>query len=79
MKRNFLPQIGMMERWNDGIMGSMPRRRWSAGRIRDNWGTIELMGLQLPLKINIPIFHHSIFPCAMQKLKPHGLPFVVKK
>jgi hypothetical protein len=60
-------------------MGSMITGSWFADKIRDNWGAIKLMDLYLPLKINIPIFHHSIFPWAMQKLKSHGSLFVLKK
>jgi hypothetical protein len=79
VKLKALAQIGMLECWNNGIMGSMITGKWPAGKIRDSWGAIKLMDLKLLLKINIPLFHYSIIPCAMQKLKSHGFLSVLKK
>jgi hypothetical protein len=72
-----LSKNGMLEQWNNGIMGSIITGSGFAGKFRDSRGAINLMDLKLPLKINIPIFHHSIFPCAKLKLKPHDDLFVL--
>jgi hypothetical protein len=50
-----LSKNGMLEQWNNGIMGSMITGSGFAGKFRDSRGAINLMDLKLPLKINIPI------------------------
>jgi hypothetical protein len=59
MFRNILDElsfaIGIMEYWNDGIMGSGKMWQWFIGKIS-----------LIPLLAG-PIFHHSIIPCSGQK------------
>ncbi|MFQ5888240.1 MAG: hypothetical protein ACE5HY_06040, partial [Candidatus Hydrothermarchaeales archaeon] len=46
------------------------RGKWGSGLLAKfllTWKLIMLIDKELPFKINIPIFHHSIIPCAGQK------------
>jgi hypothetical protein len=57
----------MLEQWNTGIMGSGRLGQWFVGK---TLLTRKLINERLPYKTIIPLFHHSIIPCARQKLKP---------
>jgi hypothetical protein len=55
----------MMEQWNSGIMGSGIMQCWingpATGGIDDKIKMVNII-----LKINIPVFHHSIIPFSGQ-------------
>ena len=77
--RGFAP-IGMLEYWNNGW--SCPEQR-EGGEMGSGlfvkffltWKIIIiLIDEKVPHNINIPLFQHSIIPCARQKLKPQKTP-----
>jgi len=56
--------VGILERWNIGF--------WEIGILvywkNSSWhGREYVKKWELSFKINIPLFHHSIIPCARQK------------
>jgi hypothetical protein len=51
--------IGMLEDWNYGMMGFGEMVQWLAAKITWTWKLEMFIDEKLPLKINIPIFHHS--------------------
>jgi len=64
--RVFAP-IGMMERWNSGLMGSGIMQCWINGKIRIH---DKIKKANILLKTNIPSFHHSIIPFPGKIQKP---------
>jgi len=61
----------MMEQW---VLG-----KWGTGLLAEfllTWKLIMLTDKELAFKINIPIFHHSIIPCAGQNVRPQKLPLI---
>jgi hypothetical protein len=70
--RGFAP-IGMLECRNDGIVGFGKMERWVIEKIHlgndpDKKGIIFINDT-IPLKANIPLFHPSIVPCMMRKIR----------
>jgi len=59
-----------MEQWNNGL--------WEAGTVvfGKTILTRKLINEGFPYKTIIPIFQHSIIPCARQKLKPQKIPLI---
>jgi hypothetical protein len=63
----------MLEYWNTGIMGSGRLGQWFVGK---TLLTRKLINERFPCKTIIPIFQHSIIPCARQKLKAQKIPLI---
>jgi len=81
--RGFAP-IGMLEYWNDGIVGFGKLEKWVIDKIHldndlDNEGRIFIKKNAIPLKTNIPLFHPSIIPCAMQRHRASINRFIFSK
>ena len=75
--------IGMLEYWNDGIVGFGKMEKWVIDKIHidndlDNEGIIFINNA-IPLKTNIPLFHPSIIPCVMQKRRASINRFIFSK
>jgi hypothetical protein len=58
--------VGILECWNNGIMGSEKMGHWFGGRIHVDRETIND---RIPFETNIPTFHHSMFKAIAQPSK----------
>jgi hypothetical protein len=58
-----------LEYWSVGILGYGEMIKWVIGTIHSD-EVQDLYKFKLPLKTNIPIFHHSIIPFVRQKNTP---------
>jgi hypothetical protein len=56
-----------LEYWNDGLMGSGKMEQGFVGKIFLEMELIDINSYGFLFYINIPIFHHSIIPCAGRK------------
>ncbi len=69
--------IGMMEQWNDGIMGFGKMEKWITGKIPLHMGVKEVnMKISFLIK---PTFQYSIIPCAKQKIRPQKRSFILNR
>jgi len=57
----------MLENWNDGTMGTGKMGECCNGKIHLDEKVKNAISNKLPLKTNIPIFHHSIIPYVWHK------------
>jgi hypothetical protein len=76
--RDFAP-IGILEYWNDGIVGFGRMEKWVIDEMHSDNEGIGLINDTIPLKTNLPLFHPSIIPCVTQKQSASISRFIFNK